>query len=127
MLVALADARIGRALGAMHADPGRDWPLAALAERATMSRTSFAARFKALVGTAPVRYLQRWRMQIATNLLTSTSLSVAEIAERSGYGSEVSFRKAFRKEVGVPPGKVRRQGFVGAQLPAADDTRSPSL
>ena len=73
-----------------------------------MSRSSFAARFKSVLGVSPMRYLTEWRMQQAVNLLTTTTQSVAAIAEQSGYGSEVAFRKAFRSVIGRPPGAVRR-------------------
>ena len=55
-----------------------------------------------------MRYLAEWRMQEAAYLLESTDLSVASIAERVGYGSEMAFRKAFRKIMDRTPGTVRR-------------------
>ena len=61
-LSALADPRIGAALGAIHAEPGRGWTLEALARVAGVSRTVFAQRFKALAGTTVMNYLTRWRM-----------------------------------------------------------------
>ena len=64
-LSALADPRIGAALGAIHAEPGRGWTLEALARVAGVSRTVFAQRFKALAGTTVMNYLTRWRMHTA--------------------------------------------------------------
>ena len=69
-LSALADPRIGAALGAIHAEPGRGWTLEALARVAGVSRTVFAQRFKALAGTT-VNYLTRWRMHTAAERLRS--------------------------------------------------------
>jgi hypothetical protein len=51
---ALVDERIARALRLMHGQPGRVWQLCELAKEVGMSRTSFALRFKALTGVAPL-------------------------------------------------------------------------
>ena len=108
VLAALGDDRIGRSLAALHNTPEQPWTLERLANRAAMSRTTFAQQFKALVGESPMRYLQLWRLQVAADLLAATRESVAAIAERSGYESEAAFRKAFRKEMGMTPAQVRK-------------------
>lgn len=110
LLCALSDPKIGHALNLIHADPEAEWTLEMLARNIGMSRSAFAERFKQLVGTTPMRYVTEWRMQEAVDLLQTTGLSIAAIAERCGYASEVAFRKAFRSVVGVPPGKFRRMG-----------------
>ena len=108
VLAALSDDRIGRSLAALHTAPEDGWTLERLAATAAMSRTTFAQRFKELVSESPMRYLQRWRLQVAADLLATTRESVAAIAERSGYESEAAFRKAFRKEMGTTPGQARK-------------------
>ncbi len=110
LLRALSDPKIGRALNLIHADPAVDWTLDAVASKVGMSRSAFAERFRQLVGLTPMRYITEWRMQEAVDLLQTTELSVATIAEQSGYTSEVAFRKAFRSVIGEPPGQVRRKG-----------------
>lgn len=52
-LRALDDEQIGRALEAIHADPGAEWNLDRLAHVAALSRSSFSARFTELVGESP--------------------------------------------------------------------------
>ena len=80
-LSALADPRIGAALGAIHAEPGRGWTLEALARVAGVSRTSLRAqRFKALAGTTVMNYLTRWRMHTAAERLRSGDESISAIA-----------------------------------------------
>lgn len=102
-LTDLADARIGRALQAIHAEPGQPWTLAALGDVAGMSRSSFVDRFTSALGEAPMRYLLRWRMAIAEQLLRSGTITVGETGRRVGYGSEAGFSRAFKGHFGYPP------------------------
>jgi AraC family transcriptional regulator, activator of mtrCDE len=79
-LMALADPHIGKALQAVHADPGASWSVPALAERAAMSKTVFAQRFRDALGMTPARYLTSWRMHRARAALERTQRSIREIA-----------------------------------------------
>jgi AraC-like DNA-binding protein len=106
-LTAAADPSIGRALGAIHREPGRPWQLVDLAGRAGLSRTAFVERFTRMVGQPPMSYLTGWRMQQAARLLTDPTLSVETIAERMGYDTTAAFRRAFKRETGKPPGALR--------------------
>ncbi|MEN8107750.1 MAG: AraC family transcriptional regulator [Pseudomonadota bacterium] len=115
LLCALSDPKIGRALNLIHAEAAAGWTLETLAKEIAMSRSAFAGRFKQLVGMTPMRYLTEWRMQEAVDLLQTTGLSIATIAERCGYTSEVAFRKAFRSVIGVPPGRFRRMSRSSSQ------------
>lgn len=107
-LVGLRDPVVGKALEAIHAEPMADWSLETLARRAGASRSLFAARFRELVGDAPMRYVARWRMQLAARALTTTDATIAVVAERFGYASEAAFHRAFRRFAGSPPAEWRR-------------------
>ncbi|MCA9713708.1 MAG: AraC family transcriptional regulator [Myxococcales bacterium] len=109
-LRALRDARVGRALGLMHARPAEDWAVPRLAQAVGMSRSAFFTRFKQLVGQSPARYLQGWRMTLAARALRQGELSVAEVCARVGYVSVPSFSSAFRRHHGVTPAAYRRAG-----------------
>ena len=110
-LFALADKQIGAAITAMHDEPSRGWTLQQLAERACMSRSSFAARFKQTVGSPAMDYLIRWRMMLAADRLENTGASVASIALSLGYESESAFSTAFKRVMGASPRRygVRRE------------------
>lgn len=109
-LGAAHDPLVGKALALMHASPERDWTVASLARETACSRSTFAARFTALVGKPPLEYLTLWRMRLAARRLRERpSLSVYEIALQTGYRSEAAFSKAFKRELGVTPGAYRRQ------------------
>jgi AraC-like DNA-binding protein len=113
-LSGLSDERVGRALNAMHSEPGHAWTVSALAEMATMSRSTFSDRFTAVVGLPPLRYLTRWRLTIAADLLRRGSLKVTEVAHSAGYGSEAAFSRAFKEEFGYPPRDAHRIAQAGA-------------
>lgn len=105
---ALADPRIGAALGAIHATVSAGTSLADLARVAGMSRTSFVVRFKELVGAPPLTYAIRWRMWLARDALRSTKRAIGELAFELGYESESAFSTAFRREIGCSPRAYRQ-------------------
>lgn len=107
-LFALSDTRMKTAISVMHADPANRWTVNSLAEQAGMSRTRFAVRFKQLVGMAPLDYLRRWRMLLASNKLIATNDLVSEIALSLGYDSESAFSTAFRKVMSISPRGYRQ-------------------
>jgi AraC-like DNA-binding protein len=107
-LGALTDPIISRALTLMHGDPGRHWSVEQLAAEVGLSRSAFYTRFTGLVGEPPLRWLTHWRMQLATNWLRGTEMGIGDIADGLGYSSEEAFKRAFKRELGVPPGSYRR-------------------
>ena len=115
-LAAVSDRQLARAIEAMHAEPARDWTVDALARVSGMSRSAFAARFRAVVGQAPFDYLTRWRVYRASRLIQQHGASLAEAARSVGYDSAAAFNRAFKKEVGVTPGAFRRSAV--SALPA---------
>ena len=73
-----------------------------MAEQAGMSRSSFAARFKEVVGTTRANYLSDWRMTIAKSLLINR-WSVKHIADELGYANASALSRVFAQRVGVSP------------------------
>jgi AraC-like DNA-binding protein len=108
-LAGLRDDAIGRSLHLLHEHVADDWSLERLAKRVGLSRTVLAERFLHFVEVPPMRYLARWRMQLAASLLSGGELSIAEIAGRVGYGSEAALSRAFKRELGVAPATWRSQ------------------
>lgn len=104
---ALRDQPISAALGLIHQSPERHWKVQELADAAALSRSAFSARFTELVGEPPMTYLTRWRMLKATRMLKN-EVGMETIADLLGYESEAAFRKAFKREIGIPPAQYRR-------------------
>jgi len=104
----LADPHIAAALQLMHVEPGRAWTVPELARQVSMSRSAFAARFRALVGDTPLNHLIQWRMVRAASMIREQrSCTLAAIAAAVGYASESAFGKTFRRVIGMSPGKYR--------------------
>lgn len=112
LLAALADPRLARAIGAMHAEPARPWRLVDLAALANMSRTTFAARFHQTLGATPLGYLTQWRMRLAADRLRRTPASVGRIGFAVGYSSDAAFSTAFKRVLGCSPAQYRRRGHA---------------
>jgi AraC-like DNA-binding protein len=106
-LQALADPRIAPALRLMHSDPGKPWQLEELAKSVAMSRTTFALRFRTVVGVPPLTYLLNWRMRIAERSLRDGTASLSNLALSLGYTSESAFSNAFKRTVGMAPKRYR--------------------
>jgi transcriptional regulator GlxA family with amidase domain len=84
-LRALGDARIGDALRLMHLQPGHWWTVQTLARRVSMSRSAFAARFRALIGETPLEHFTQWRMVRAASMMQeSRPVKLAAIAVAVG-------------------------------------------
>jgi AraC-like DNA-binding protein len=118
-LAGLRDEGVGRALAKLHERPTREWTLDDLAREIGMSRSALAERFTKFVGIPPMQYLARWRIQLASSWLSTTALTVAEIAERVGYGSEAALSRAYKRWVGVAPAEWRRGKRAGSAEPAS--------
>jgi AraC-like DNA-binding protein len=106
-LAATLDPVIGRSLALVHADPIHDWTIEELARESGTSRTVLAERFNRVLQQTPMQYLAEWRMQIAADLLRSSTFKIADIAQRVGYGSDAAFSRAFRRHVGRWPAEFR--------------------
>ncbi|WP_211370252.1 GlxA family transcriptional regulator [Nonomuraea turkmeniaca] len=89
-----------------------------LAKQALMSARTFARRFQAATGTTPYAWLTDQRLDLAEELLATTTLSIQEIAGRVGFRSNGVLRTQFVKRHGISPTDYRqRQRSASAQRP----------
>jgi len=106
-LAALRDPVLAPALSLMHGTPRHPWSVGELARRTAVSRSVLDDRFRQVLRQSPIRYLTRWRMHLADDLLGTTDLTVYDIARRVGYQSEEAFSRAFKRERGQAPAHWR--------------------
>jgi AraC-like DNA-binding protein len=82
--------------------------LAELAAACELSVSHFARSFKRTFGVSCHRWLTELRVERAKTLLGSSDLSLTDVAENSGFADQATFTRAFRRVVGAPPGRWRR-------------------
>lgn len=108
-LRALTDPKMSKALHCMYERPNHKWTVETLGRTVGMSRAAFARRFTELTGEPPLDHLTRWRMALATQRLSTTQKTVAEIARSLGYDSASAFTKTFRRNTGQSPRDLRQR------------------
>ena len=94
----------------IHEHYGENIRLAELAGKCYMTEAHFSRTFKELMGEPPVSYINRYRINMATALLSTTALSLKEIAARVGFSDAAYFSRAFRKYKGESPTAYLRSG-----------------
>jgi AraC-like DNA-binding protein len=84
--------------------PPRVWQVA---RRLKVSEKTLGIRFQEEVGVTLERYFIERQIACAKDLLDTTDLPNATIAARSGFASERSFYRSFKRETGMTPGEYR--------------------
>lgn len=74
-----------------------------------MSRSSLERRFRKALGKSPKAEILRIQLNRAKELLVCSSMSLARVAELSGFQSPNYFFEVFRKKAGTTPAKFRKQ------------------
>lgn len=92
--------------------------IAVMAQHFHISETYFSQYFKKSTGQSFSKYLETLRINSACALLRDTSNSIDEISETVGYTSALSFRRAFKKVMGISPSTYRQSshGEAGASV-----------
>jgi AraC-like DNA-binding protein len=85
-----------------------------------LSWPAFADHFAGKVGIPPLGYPTRWRLERACTALRAGALSIVEIAQAVGSGSESAFGLVFKRQFGISPGRHRKSfaptGAAGHEL-----------
>jgi AraC-like DNA-binding protein len=118
-IAGLKDPVVSRALALLHARVAQQWTVDDLGHEVGLSRSALADRFTRLIGEPPMRYLARWRLQLAAHQLRNTDTPLARIAAQVGYESEAAFNRAFKRSFGAPPATWRRSPSAAPAVLAA--------
>lgn len=108
LLAVMSEPRLARAMARVLENPAGKWTVESLAVHASMSRATFARHFEATAGLSPLEVVTHLRMDMAGELLRTTTRSVGAIGEAVGYQSESAFSRAFHKASGYSPARYRR-------------------
>lgn len=87
---------------------GESLTLGQLADALHLQPSYFSTLFKTAVGVPPLRYLARFRLDRARELLLTTDLPLDAIAHRTGHSEAAYLARVFRAAEGIPPGEYRR-------------------
>ena len=79
-----------------------------LARRHGFSAPQFSAIFRQSTGFTPYQFILNSRLSKSQHLLTTTTLSIQEVADQCGFPSLSNFGAAFRKKFGVTPREFRK-------------------
>lgn len=91
----------------------RELTLTQIASEVNFSIYYLAHIFKREMGVSPMQYLMNCRMEKAKELLTDTRRTISDIAAEVGYQNKNYFTMLFKRNVGITPGKFRKEGPKG--------------
>lgn len=103
----LSDAELARCMDYALARLGEKLCLTAWASTLNMSASEFARRFQLKTSVAPYAWFMTSRIERAKEMLSQTDLSTIEVSLEVGFCSQSHFTEAFRRRVGLSPGRWR--------------------
>lgn len=93
----------------LYTSPDEAMSIDEMADSMSMSRSGFQHLYKKMFGVSVINDVISGRIERAKRLLSSTNLTVSEIAEKCGYSTEYNFMRQFKSRVGKTPTEYRRQ------------------
>lgn len=107
-ILMVSDPDVARALGIIRERAGRGLQVTELAAAVALSRRALEKRFQQAIQRTPKEEILRVQIERAKQFLRQTSLSVEQVAHRSGFRSFKYFARAFRREARVTPRAYRQ-------------------
>lgn len=84
-------------------------PVSEMVDRSGLKSRTFARRFRGATGYQPIDYVQGVRIEVAKKILESDTTNIEEIGSRVGYEDPASFRRVFKRKVGLTPAVYRKK------------------
>ncbi len=107
-VLAVEDAAVAAALGMIREHACAGIGVDEIARAAGASRSVLQRRFRAVLGQSIHDHLVSTRMKRAVELLSSTEMPLAEVAERCGFRHQEYMGVVFRERLGKTPAQCRR-------------------
>ena len=108
-LVSVARTDLRKVLEMIEDSIGEPLRLSELAKVAGMSPFHFARVFKEEIGAPPGQYLLRRRAEHAASLIKTSSISLSEVAHRTGFSSQSHMTRVVKATTGATPGQIRAE------------------
>lgn len=106
--------RVAEIIRTLEKEYSKPWKTSEMANMIQISEGNFLRIFKEATGKDPIDYLMDIRIKQAMEFLNDLSLSVTDIAYKTGFNDSNYFTRIFRKIVGVTPTKYRKQSSSSA-------------
>lgn len=87
-----------------------------IASHIGIDRTYLYKLFIKKINISPQQYLISYRLNIASNLLTTTQMNVSEVARSCGFKDIPAFHKHFKKKFKITPSKFKKNFFILTSL-----------
>jgi AraC family transcriptional regulator of arabinose operon len=110
--VAPASVPVDSALSFIHDNVARPLSLRDVAHAAGVAPAHLTRLFRAHVGTTPMAYVWNRRVDAGVELLASTGLPVATVAEHCGFQTSFHFARRVRRATGATPTEIRRRAWA---------------
>lgn len=91
-------------------------PVERMVELSGLNVRTFSRRFRSVTGFAPIEYVQALRIEEAKQMLETDVVSIEEVGRSIGYGDPASFRRLFKRGVGLSPVAYRKKFQHIAQI-----------
>lgn len=101
------ETRIKEMLKFIHLHFGEEISTSQIAGSASVSNSECLRCFNNVIGITPIQYLKQYRIQKAAEMLHSTDMKIADIAQKCGFQEMSYFSKTFRQIKGIPPSQFR--------------------
>ena len=96
----------------IHKHGGQGVNLSEMAEKAGLNLRTFIRRFSCATGFNPGEYCQRFRVSASRNLLMVPGCTIENAAWKCGYSDVSTYRKVFKRFIGVTPSEYKSQFLV---------------
>ncbi|MDP9108120.1 MAG: helix-turn-helix domain-containing protein, partial [Pseudomonadota bacterium] len=106
--------RLAKLIDWLRINASQEHTVKSMARRACMSPRTLQRQFQNATGTGPVEWLIAERVAIARQMLETSELPLAQVAERAGFRSDESFRRHFRTHLATSPGAYRKRFAASA-------------
>jgi AraC-like DNA-binding protein len=100
--------RLEATLQYLHENYAEALPLPQVARKAGFSVPTFSRVFKKATGTSFLTYVRAIRVEHAKNLITTTPMSIDQIAQACGFQSQHHLIRSFKKTTNQTPGAYRK-------------------
>jgi LacI family transcriptional regulator len=108
-IMAMTDKKISQAVSFIREHAGEKITVESILRAVPISRTAFERRFKLALGCTPHEHILNTRVNLVKTHLSTTNLTLAVIAERTGFEHADYMSVAFKRVTGITPGEYRKQ------------------